>query len=229
MEPSRPRLVPPANDHRGVLVWDWPEPGRALSSASVGGGWARPRWAINLGVPLDYARTDLAAHAAEVVLRLGLDGPGVALFTAADVSRRRRGDAGGVTVDATVGITKPTWAADPDGGWSDWNPWHGPIEPDHPAPHPAGGGSPPRPGTINLVAQLPVGLEAGAFVNAVMTMTEAKTQALIEAGVPGTGTASDAVLVVCPEPGRRERFTGPRSPWGARLAQATHTAVTAGL
>ena len=31
-----------------------------------------------------------------------------------------------------------------------------------------------------------------------MTITEAKAQALIEAGVPGTGTASDAVVVCWP-------------------------------
>ncbi|MFV0260291.1 MAG: adenosylcobinamide amidohydrolase [Acidimicrobiales bacterium] len=208
--PPHPRLVPAADDHRGVLVWTWSDRGRALSSASVGGGLAQPRWALNIGVPLDYGRTDLAAHAAVMAVRLGLDGPGVALFTAADVRRRRRAEAGGVVVDATVGITKPTWAADPDGGWTDWNPRLGP-------------------GTINLVAQLPVALEAGALINAVMTMTEAKTQALLEAGVPGTGTASDAVLIRCPDRGPAERFAGPRSVWGARLARAVHAAVAAGL
>ena len=60
-------------------------------------------------------------------------------------------------------------------------------------------------------------------------MAEAKTQALVERGVPGTGTASDAVCIVCPVDGDEEPFAGPRSPWGARLARATHGCVLAGL
>ena len=52
-----------------------------------------------------------------------------------------------------------------------------------------------------------------------VTATEAKAQALVEAGVPGTGTASDAVVVCCP-PGGTEPYGGPRSVWGARLARA---------
>jgi len=62
-------------------------------------------------------------------------------------------------------------------------------------------------------------------------VTEAKTQALAEAGVPGTGTSSDAVCIACPaaEPaGPVEPFGGPRSPWGARAARAVHRAVAAG-
>jgi adenosylcobinamide amidohydrolase len=64
-------------------------------------------------------------------------------------------------------------------------------------------------------------------VNAVATATEAKVQAMIEAGVPGTGTASDAIAVCCP-PGGREPYGGPRSEWGARLARAVHAAVATG-
>jgi adenosylcobinamide amidohydrolase len=51
---------------------------------------------------------------------------------------------------------------------------------------------------------------------------------LFEAGCAGTGTPSDAVTVVCPSAGPTEPFAGPRSPWGARLARAVHTAVHAG-
>ena len=71
----------------------------------------------------------------------------------------------------------------------------------------------------------PTGLSDDALVNAVVTATEAKTQALLERGVPGTGTASDAVCIVCPLDGPTERFAGPRSVWGARLARATHAAI----
>jgi adenosylcobinamide amidohydrolase len=80
------------------------------------------------------------------------------------------------------------------------------------------------------VAWVPVALTGAALVNAVATATEAKTQALVEAGVPGTGTASDAVCVCCPTVAEdAELFAGPRSPWGARLARAVHAAVATGI
>ena len=76
-------------------------------------------------------------------------------------------------------------------------------------------------------AGFPAPLGDAALVNAVVTATEAKTQALGEGGVPGTGTASDAIVVCCPT-GSTERYGGPRSLWGARLARAVHRAVAAG-
>ena len=61
--------------------------------------------------------------------------------------------------------------------------------------------------------------------------TEAKAQAVIEAGFPGTGTASDAICVAAPTApasGTAEDFAGPRSLWGARIARAVHAAVKTG-
>ena len=69
-------------------------------------------------------------------------------------------------------------------------------------------------------------IESAKALNAVVTATEAKTQVLLEHGVPGTGTASDAVCVLFPPVGEEERFAGPRSVWGARVARAVHRAVT---
>ncbi len=237
---TEPQLHRPGSDghddHRGVLVWRFDTPRAALSSAAVGGGRIDASWVVNLGVHSDYARVDLEAHATELTARFGLVGPGITLFTAADVTRRRRCRIGGVTVDATVGVTRPTWAADPT--WTEGTPWtEGTAWREaaaRRAPGPAGP-APSRPGTINLVVQVPVVLDEGAAVNAVITATEAKTQALIEHDVPGTGTASDAVVVLWPRadavPADSEvaRFAGPRSPVGAALALAVHGAVRAGL
>jgi adenosylcobinamide amidohydrolase len=78
------------------------------------------------------------------------------------------------------------------------------------------------------VVSVPVPLTDAAFVNAIITATEAKSQAVIEAGFPGTGTASDAVCVAAPASGVPQDFAGPRSPWGARIARAVHEAVLAG-
>lgn len=215
---------------RGVLVWCWPREVTALSSAAVGGGLTRPDWVLNIGVDSGYGRIDLAEHAAEVAMELGLPGQGVALFTAADVDRPRRGTEDGVTVHATVGVSHPAWAASgPPTPSSAGAKIEDPLQPaTDGSPLPPTSGT-PRPGTINLVIQIPVALEGGGAVNAVITATEAKTQALIEAGIDGTGTATDAVVVVWPPDATPERFAGPRSPWGRRIAGCVHAAVRAGL
>lgn len=211
-----------------ALVWRFDEPTEAISSAAVGGGIALIDWIVNIGVGSGYTRIDLDAHAAEVAAELDLRGDGTALFTAADVRGVRRAECVGVVVHATVGVSKPTWAAAAE------LPVTAPRESvgsDRPASGSGGGDSADDNdiGTINIVAQLPVGLEPGAAVNAVMTITEAKTQALAECGVAGTGTATDAVVVAWPAAARRERFGGPRSQWGQRLALAAYNAVRAGL
>lgn len=192
--------------HSGVLFWKWADQMTALSSAPVGGGLGEPSWVANIGVSKDYGRVDLVDHAQQVTAELGVTGTGVVLFTAADVRQSQRGRCEGVAADGTVGISKPTWAADSTAGYTPWTP-----------------------GTINVVIQLPVGLEPSAAVNAVMTVTEAKTQALLEGGVPGTGTASDAVVIVWPTNAATERFGGPRSMWGSRIAQAAYSAVQSGI
>jgi adenosylcobinamide amidohydrolase len=191
---------------RPALVWRFSPHLRIASSASVGGGIGEGSWIINAQVPLKYARVDLAAHALELSTELRCTGAGVTMLTAAAIGPPVPYEDGGVVSWATVGITKPTWAAAPDGAFS-----------------------PPQPGTINVVVAVPVRLTDSALLNAVVTATEAKSQALFERGVPGTGTASDAICVVCRPDGDAESFAGPRSIWGARLARAVHMAVSKGL
>jgi adenosylcobinamide amidohydrolase len=131
------------------------------------------------------------------------------MLTAADVRTRTRAHDGGVHVVATVGLGVPVLAAA--------------------GPRQIAGESPSLAGTINLLVVLPVPLTDAALVNAVLTATEAKTQALVEHGVPGTGTSSDSVCIACPVPRSRsepvEPFGGSRSRWGWRLARAVHRAV----
>ena len=198
-------------------------PSRAVSSAAVGGGLGSIEWIVNAQVHKDYARTDVAAHVAEIATALGCRGPGVGLLTAAPVAGLRSASDGAATVHATVGVTRPTWAAAPD----DTDPSHAGI-----GIGAGAGASVQRIGTITIVAFLDRPCTDAALVNAVMTVTEAKSQALFEAGVPGTGTASDAVCIVAPQPSpdtALEPFAGPRSTLGAALARATHAAVRAGL
>lgn len=215
-----------------ALVWEVPDGWVALSSASVGGGLTWPRWVANVDVGDAFRRTDLAAYAAGRASELGLDGPGTTLLTAADVRQVEHAEVEGVRCWATVGVTKPTWPVPPVDEHQ-----HGDAAPqgtrtvgEHPGPAHDG---PPPPGTINLVVASPVPLSVSALVQAVGTTTEAKAQVLVQAGVPGTGTASDAVVVLCPDPSRSdgaaEAFAGVRSVWGRRVAAAVHATVAAGL
>ena len=191
---------------RPVLVWRLRSPLLAISSAPVGGGLGERRWVVNAQVPLDYDRVDIDGHLAEIAGELGCAGEGVGMLTAARYEAPSSVEDGGVRCWTTVGVTKPTWAASDDDGFTAW-----------------------RPGTINTVVLIPVRLSDAALVNAVVTATESKVQALAEHGVPGTGTASDAVCLLCPLDGASEPFAGPRSEWGSRLARAVHASVTGGL
>jgi adenosylcobinamide hydrolase len=188
-----------------VLLWRFPHPMRAAASSPHGGGLGTRRWVVNAQVPPSYARRDPDHHLGKLAVSLGLPGKGVGLLTAADVRAYRSGMDGGAEAVATVGLSTPILAAAP---------------PD------------PRPlslvGTINILAAVPERLSDAALINMVATVTEAKSQALRDAGLDATGTPTDAVCVVCPDDGPTHHFGGPRSAWGARVARAVHQAVLAG-
>jgi len=190
------------------LVWRLAQPMLAISSSILGGGIGEVSWVLNLTVDNDYSRLDPAEHLGEVAARLRLDGRGIGLMTAVDVGTWTSATCEQAVVVATVGVSRPVWAADP----------HRPPTSER-----------ARPGTINLVAFVPVRMSEAALVNSVATVTEAKVQALAAHEVPGTGTASDALCVLCPVGGEPELFGGPRSTWGGRLAAATFEAVAAGI
>ena len=104
------------------------------------------------------------------------------------------------------------------------------------------------PGTINIAAVLDANLDDAGLVNAVQTLTEAKAQAIADAGLlatnrdgVATGTATDSVLVAAAPIRSRpdaidpslwdgpSSFAGPATRVGHDLAMATHTAITAGV
>lgn len=191
---------------RPVLVWRLPVPWLTMSSGVLGGGFDERRWVVNASVRKGYDRPDPDVHLAEIADELRLaPGAGTAFMTAVDVRDVVHATDGGVRVSVTTGIgAYPTWAAGP-------------------------AGLAETVGTINAVCWLPVRLAPAAMVNAVATVAEAKAQALFEAGVPGTGTPTDAIAVLCPTDGPAEPYGGPRSAIGGPLARAVHSAVSAGL
>ncbi|GAB2943040.1 adenosylcobinamide amidohydrolase [Micromonospora polyrhachis] len=191
-----------------LLVWRADRPLYAISSAPLGGGIGVRNWVVNATVPMSYWRDDPENHLAELADQLDLRGrgPGIGLLTGVDVAEVVARTDDGVRVWATVGLGTPLWAASS-------------LMPDPEAE---------RVGTVNIVAFVPVRLSDAALVNAVATITEAKAQAIWELGLAATGTATDAVTVLCPVDGPAAQYGGPRSRWGAPLARASHAAVRAG-
>ncbi|WTF82670.1 adenosylcobinamide amidohydrolase [Streptomyces sp. NBC_01594] len=191
------------------LVWRLGPGWRVCSSAVLGGGIGPRAWILNAQVPGGYPRLDPDVHLAEIAAAEDLTGPGAALMTAADVTAYTVAADEGVTATVTSGLGVRGWAADPA----------------------AGTDGPPPPGTVNIVVTVPVALSDAALVNAVSTATEAKVQALLDAGLDCSGTPTDAVCIAAPEPAlgaAAQPFAGPRSRWGSRLARAVHGAVLDG-
>lgn len=186
-----------------LLAWRLDIPRLAISSAALGGGVGVRHWIVNATVPMWYDRDDPDHHLTEIAGRLGLTGPGIGLLTGVDVAEVVAATDRGVRTWATVGLGDPIWAAAPSAA------------------------APPV-GTINIVVAVPVRLSDAALVNAVATATEAKAQALWDLKVQATGTATDAVCVLCPAEGPVAVYGGPRSEWGARLARSVHAAVRTG-
>ena len=194
-----------------ALLGTLPVAHRCLSSAVLGGGLTSARHWLNLQVPHDYARTDPGAHLVEVARANALDPAAViGMLTAADVRAGVRRDRGPASAVATVGIGQPLAAAGR-------------------RPRPV-----PRVGTINVFVVVRQPLSDAALVTAVQTATEAKAQALADAGVralnhhgPATGTATDAICVATP-PGAEVAFAGPATAIGAAIAHAVHGAVLSG-
>ncbi|MFF5085306.1 adenosylcobinamide amidohydrolase [Actinoplanes sp. NPDC000266] len=199
-----PELTRRDEDGRSLplLVWRLPGPVLAVSSAVLGGGIGPCAWVVNATVPMSYDRLDPASHLRSLAAGLALRGPGAGLLTGVDVSEVVHVADGGVRLWATVGLGTPIQAA--------------------------GSGPAERVGTVNFVAWVPQRLSEGALVNVVATVTEAKTQAIRELGLDATGTATDAVTVLCPPDGPVAAYGGPRSQWGAPLARTAYEAVLRG-
>ncbi|MFI8943879.1 adenosylcobinamide amidohydrolase [Streptomyces syringium] len=206
------RQLPRSEDGQRLhtLLWSAGPGWQMISNAVLGGGIGERAWVLNAQVAHGYRRTDPDRHLADLAEAAGAQGAGVGLMTAADTTAHAHTRDEGVEALATAGVTVRGWAASREQGTV----------------------SPAVPGTINIIAALPVALTDAALVNAVVTATEAKVQALLDAGYDCSGTPTDAVCVAARKPrcgGAAHAFAGPRSLWGARLARAVHRAVLTAL
>jgi adenosylcobinamide amidohydrolase len=216
--PATPQLVARVEDgiELSTLVWRLASPMRCVSTAAVGGGFIACSWVVNAQVPKGYHRDDLEVHGSEIAAGLDLSGSGVVMLTAVNVRSHHNASFEGVNVTATVGVSDPTWAADPST--------------DSTRIRDAATRA-STPGTVNVVVSLPEPVLPAGLINLVTTVTEAKCQAFADFSVAGTGTPSDAITVLCPidSDGAAHPYGGPRSLWGARVACAAYDAIIAGL
>ena len=93
-----------------------------------------------------------------------------------------------------------------------------------------------RVGTINLVCQVSVGLTEEALIEACALAAEARTAAVLAAGLrsplsarPATGTGTDCIVVAAPSAAHREPFAGKHTACGSAIGAAVFGAVGRGV
>ncbi len=231
---TRSRLHTHYRVTRNTLVIDLGGLRRTLSSAPQGGGFRSARYILNHQVeahPVSGPNMrsggwgDPARYLRRLAITLGAKGKGlsIGLMTAVPmkqlvVSCER---AGGIWVDcfATVGVTNAVRA----GEWPERQ-----IK----------GKERPIVGTINLILVTNACLSGAALVGAVQVVTESKTGALRDHGVPSwtgvsgaTGTGTDAVVIACRARGEgaRHPYSGTHTVFGAMIGRVVAGCVARGL
>ncbi len=185
-----------------------------LSSAVAGGGVGLASAIVNVHVPKNFRGEHAERVLAEFVERRQIEAPWVGLLTGAWTERAEvaseKIDGIAAMAVVTVGLSNPASA-----GRSVVATW--------------------PPSTINTILVVDAAPEPAALVNLVMTVTEAKAMALVEAGIRtlegdrASGTSTDAVVVAATGRGERCRFGGPVSELGWAAGRAAMNALTAGI
>ncbi|MES2951804.1 MAG: adenosylcobinamide amidohydrolase [Pseudomonadota bacterium] len=185
-----------------------------LSSSFFGGGFRRVRHILNANVSKDYSSNTPGADLRAIATRCGVQDPFVGLLTAVPLRKARLvcSEAGGIRVGVltTAGVGNATSA----------------------------GVSPPyisTPGTINTIVLLDAKLTRAAMLNAIITVTEAKTAVLHEMdirtpdGLPATGTSTDTVTIAMTGCGPSQPYAGPATVLGWLIAKTVRQAVRESL
>lgn len=202
-------------DRPRLVLVRFAAPHRLLSWAISGGGLSRGREIAFVQVD-DAELAPPADPRAVLGRRLAQAGaPGaVGFLTSRDVSTRvvvekRQGDLSATCV-ATVGLGNALRAGDPPG---------------------AG-----HPGTVNLLCRVGVPLSDEALVEALAIAVEARTAAVLEAGVrsvvtgaAATGTGTDCAAVAAPEGAPARTYAGKHTAVGHLAGAAVLEAVRAGV
>ncbi|MFC0297972.1 adenosylcobinamide amidohydrolase [Geobacillus jurassicus] len=195
------------------------KPLRVLSSALIGAGFQWATHFVNRQVGLDYDCRDAEEDMHRYLEQRGfLPERTVGMMTAVDVRDavwvQEEGEAFLVAVMATAGVGN---AIDAARSWQ-----HKPFA--------------VKPGTINMVVVIDGRLTDAAFVQAVMTATEAKAKALAdrsvcdpETGTVATGTSTDSLAVAATQTGRTFAYAGTATELGRAIGRLVYEAVTEAL
>ena len=203
------------NGERPVVIVTLPGRFRLLSSTMMGGGYIETDTIFIYEVPLGYDHCCPEEDMQRVCRKFGIPEDAVCFMTAANVKRVltvKKEEVNGVRAIAvaTAGVTNAVYAGERlSQEVIDTLPKHR---------------SGYRPGTINILAVADLPLQDCGLANALITVTEAKAAALMDAGVSGTGTTSDAISVGCP-PGEGSKYCGTATDVGVAIARAARSAV----
>jgi iron complex transport system ATP-binding protein len=188
-----------------------------MSSAVLNGGKSFAGCIFNHTVDKDYRGKNPEQDLRDVAAAHRLGDDAVGMMTAVDVATMcvARAEAGrtGVTAYVTVGYS---------------NAWSAGLQPE-------GGAAPGGPGTINIAVLIDGHLTDPAMINGIITATEAKTRALVDAGIklPGgeqvTGTTTDAVVIAASMQGEFHEYAGTGSKVGRLIGQTVYEAMLAGI
>ncbi|MHB1421309.1 MAG: adenosylcobinamide amidohydrolase [Bacillota bacterium] len=202
------------NCHQDAILITAADQLKAVSSALVGGGFHNCKYIVNRQVTLDYNHPEPSLEMITYLEKLGMDVPlTIGMMTAANISDYEmvsiaRKDLYVVTI-ATAGITN-TLAA---GSLYTWEDYHV--------------------GTINTITVTNAKLADQAYINAVMTATEAKTLALVDLEIRSyidhlslaSGTTTDALVIASTCTGKECPYAGTSTDIGQLIGYTVKNSV----
>jgi iron complex transport system ATP-binding protein len=196
-----------------------PVPLKTLSSGVIGAGWGWRSAFVNRHVDIHYNMDNFEEEAADYFRECGFDlNETVGMMTAVKMDdaayRREVQDDVSVFVVATAGVGNAVDVTRPRVSWKERH----------------------KPGTINIWVFANGKLSEEAFVQGLMTATEAKAKALADAGIRdpetgtiATGTSTDSMLIAATQRGAYQQFAGSITPLGIAIGRAVYESVTEGL
>lgn len=205
--------------HGGHLVLRSPVPLKSLSSGVIGAGWGWRSIFVNRHVDKHYNIDNYEQEAAAFFTENGFNlqetvGMMTAVYMEDAAWRKEVQEDAYVFAVATAGAGNAVDVTHPRSSWKQ-----------HPAP-----------GTINIWVFVNGKLSEEAFVQGIMTATEAKTKALADRGVldvstgtTATGTSTDSILIAATQNGSYQQFAGSITPLGIAIGRAVYQSVTASL
>jgi len=203
-------------DGRPFLLWTLPAPMKTLSWALEGGGFAKTQQLCWIQVsPQDLTLDTCPRSFLKAAMLECSAANGLGFMTSARLAHFAHAVAqvGETTATAvvTVGLGNALRAGDPSYQIRRW-------------------------GTINCACLVDVPLSAEAMLEAMVISAEAKTAAVMDAGVrsvmsglPATGTGTDCHAIVCPDKSEELVYAGKHTDVGSAIGAAVFDAVSRGI